>query len=77
MMNKLMVGGMEFHKHKFKFYSLKWFITQQTMCNPNLLCLPPIANTFRDLDMRFTWVIKGVLANSVVFAMVSKQGGDS
>ena len=55
-----MVGNIEFHKHNFKFYSLKWFITQQTMCNPKLLCLPPIANTFRDLDIRFTWVIKGI-----------------
>ena len=26
------------------------------MCSPKLLCLPPIANTLRDLDMRFTWV---------------------
>ena len=28
------------------------------MCSPKLLCLPPIANTLRDLDMRFTWVCK-------------------
>ena len=27
------------------------------MCSPKLLCLPPVANTLRDLDMRFTWVI--------------------
>ena len=26
------------------------------MFSPKLLCLPPIANTLRDLDMRFTWV---------------------
>ena len=26
------------------------------MCSPKLLCLPPVANTLRDLDMRFTWV---------------------
>ena len=28
----------------------------QTMSNLKILCLPPIANTLRDLDMRFTWV---------------------
>ena len=27
------------------------------MSNPQILCLPPIANTLRDLDMRFTWVL--------------------
>ena len=27
------------------------------MCSPKLLCLPPVANTLRDLDMRFTWVV--------------------
>ena len=27
------------------------------MCSPKLLCLPPITNTLRDLDMRFTWVL--------------------
>ena len=26
------------------------------MSNLKILCLPPIANTLRDLDMRFTWV---------------------
>ena len=26
------------------------------MSNPKILCLPPVANTLRDLDMRFTWV---------------------
>ena len=26
------------------------------MSNPKILCLPPIANTLRDLYMRFTWV---------------------
>ena len=26
------------------------------MYNPNIISLPPIANTLRDLDMRFTWV---------------------
>ena len=26
------------------------------MCNPKLLCLPPIVNTLRDLEMRFTWM---------------------
>ena len=30
------------------------------MCSPKLLCLPPVANTLRDLDMRFTWVGMGV-----------------
>ena len=44
------------------FYSLMWLlwyktISKQTMCSPKLLCLPPIANTLRDLDMRFTWVL--------------------
>ena len=28
------------------------------MSNPKILCLPPIANTLRDLHMRFTWVNK-------------------
>ena len=28
------------------------------MSNLKILCLPPIANTLRDLDMRFTWVIR-------------------
>ena len=27
------------------------------MFNPKILCLPPVANILRDLDMRFTWVI--------------------
>ena len=27
------------------------------MSNLKILCLPPIANTLRDLDMRFTWVM--------------------
>ena len=27
------------------------------MPNPKNLCLPPLANTLRDLDMRFTWVL--------------------
>ena len=37
-----------------------WYktISKQTMCSPKLLCLPPVANTLRDLDMRFTWVLK-------------------
>ena len=26
------------------------------MSNLKILCLPPIANTLRDLNMRFTWV---------------------
>ena len=36
----------------------KWnkIVSIQTMSNPKNLCLPPIANTLRDLDMRFTWV---------------------
>ena len=30
------------------------------MCSPKLLCLPPVANTLWDLDMRFTlvWLVK-------------------
>ena len=32
-------------------------VSMQTMSNPKILCLPPIANTLRDLDMRFTWVL--------------------
>ena len=37
----------------------KWnkIVSIQTMSNLKILCLPPIANTLRDLDMRFTWVI--------------------
>ena len=37
----------------------KWnkIVSIQTMSNPKILCLPPVANTLRDLDMRFTWVI--------------------
>ena len=27
------------------------------MSNPKILCLPPVADTLRDLDMRFTWVL--------------------
>ena len=36
----------------------KWnkIVSIQTMSNPKILCLPPIANTLRDLYMRFTWV---------------------
>ena len=36
----------------------KWnkIVSIQTMSNLKILCLPPIANTLRDLDMRFTWV---------------------
>ena len=36
----------------------KWnkIVSIQTMSNPKILCLPPVANTLRDLDMRFTWV---------------------
>ena len=26
------------------------------MSNPKIVCLPPVANTLRDLHMRFTWV---------------------
>ena len=36
----------------------KWnkIVSIHTMSNLKILCLPPIANTLRDLDMRFTWV---------------------
>ena len=36
----------------------KWnkIVSIQTMSNPKILCLPPVANTLRDLYMRFTWV---------------------
>ena len=36
----------------------KWnkIVSIQTMFNPKILCLPPIANTLRALYMRFTWV---------------------
>ena len=36
----------------------KWnkIVLIQTMSNPKILCLPTVANTLRDLDMRFTWV---------------------
>ena len=39
----------------------KWnkIVSIQTMSNQKILCLPPVANTIRDLHMRFTWVIKG------------------
>ena len=39
----------------------KWnkIVSIQTMSNPKILCLPPVANTLRDLDMRFTWVMTG------------------
>ena len=38
----------------------KWnkIVPIQTMSNPKIFCLPPIANTLRDLDMRFTWVVQ-------------------
>ena len=32
------------------------------MSNLKILCLPPIANTLRDLAMRFTWVVWGTIA---------------
>ena len=32
-------------------------VSIQTMSTPKILCLPPVANTLRDLDMRFTWVL--------------------
>ena len=37
----------------------KWnkIVSIQTMSNPKILCLPLIANTLRDLDMQFTWVV--------------------
>ena len=38
---------------EFKYNKI---VSMQTMSNPKILCLPPIANTLRDLDMRFTWV---------------------
>ena len=36
----------------------KWnkIVSIQTMSNQKILCLPPVANTLRDLHMRFTWV---------------------
>ena len=36
----------------------KWnkIVLIHTMSNLKIHCLPPIANTLRDLDMRFTWV---------------------
>ena len=37
-------------------------VSIQTMSNPKILCLPPVANTLRDLDMRFTWVILFMVA---------------
>ena len=39
----------------------KWnkIVSIQTMSNPKILCLPPVANILRDLDMRFTWVCSG------------------
>ena len=40
------------------------------MSNLKILCLPPIANTLRDLDMRFTWVFK-------MFAQIFKILGDA
>ena len=45
----------------------KWnkIVSIQTMSNPKNLCLPPIANILRDLDMRFTWVWK--TPNSLCF----------
>ena len=36
------------------------------MCRPKLLCLPPVANTLRDLDMRFTRVNFGSSNNKYV-----------
>ena len=32
-------------------------VSIQTMSNPKILCLPPIANTLRDQAMRFTWML--------------------
>ena len=31
------------------------------MSNLKILCLPPVANTLRDLDMRFTWVVRHLI----------------
>ena len=37
----------------------KWIkiVSMKTMSNQKILCLPPVANTLRDLNMRFTWVL--------------------
>ena len=43
------------------------------MSNPKILCLPPVANTLRDLDMRFTWVEEGHSAS--LFIKRSAQTG--
>ena len=42
----------------------KWnkIVSIQTMSNQKILCLPPVANTLRDLHMRFTWVNRHVHA---------------
>ena len=44
------------------------------MSNPKILCLPPVANTLRDLGMRFTWVVtvadKLVLVNPFVLCLM-------
>ena len=45
----------------------KWnkVVSIQTMSNQNILCLPPVANTLRDLHMRFTLVlIEGTASHS-------------
>ena len=40
----------------------KWnkIVSIQTMSNQKIICLPPVANTLRDLHMRFTWVLVGM-----------------
>ena len=38
------------------------------MCSQKILCLPPVANTLRDLDMRFTWVRYGTVMRQFYFS---------
>ena len=40
-------------------------VPMQTMSNPKILCLPPVANTLRDLDMRFTWMVHIIIILAV------------
>ena len=52
----------------------KWnkIVSIQTMSNLKILCLPPIAITLRDLDMRFTWVYHvaaSVVSNNLICNM--------
>ena len=47
----------------------KWnkIVSIQTMSNPKILCLPPIANTLRDLYIRFTWVQTVPIFFSIIY----------